>query len=107
MPSDRRLKRVVADLAGLHPDDRDSVLSLLPEPERRKVDRLLEAFLGFDTPAPETFDAAQLSPWLVERISLQQQGVTDATCNALRQLAVRCFPAPVAQPAKLRRQAKP
>ncbi len=98
MPGERRLRRLIADLAALHPDDAAAVLSLLKDEERAKVDPLLQEFLTFDKPAasalPACFDETQLSPRLLARINEKDQGVTETVQAALRRLAVRASPAP-------------
>jgi hypothetical protein len=70
--SDRALKRAVADLARLHPDDVEAILGALDPREKARVDRLVAGFSG---PAPESVPPEDpvwvyegVSPWLLDRI---------------------------------------
>lgn len=72
--SDRALKRAVADLARLHPDDVEAILGALEPHEKARIDRLVAGFsgpaaAGASEPEQEpvwTYDG--VSPWLLDRI---------------------------------------
>lgn len=101
--SERALRRLVADLAGLAPADVEDVLTLLEPGQRRQVAALLSAFAGLDVapvlepPAP-TF-VSGLSPWLTSRLAsndeddgLSTVAMTPAARAALRAGATRASP---------------
>jgi hypothetical protein len=68
---DRALKRAVADLARLHPDDVEAILGALGPAEKARMERLVA---GLPAPGPDeapvepawTYDG--VSPWLLDRI---------------------------------------
>ena len=79
MPSpDRVLRRLVTDLAGLHPEDLAGVLDGLDGDARAKVEALLREFAGPAPPTPQAepippvieapptvaYDVMTMSPWL-------------------------------------------
>ncbi|MDR3508517.1 MAG: hypothetical protein P4L64_11515 [Caulobacteraceae bacterium] len=71
--SERALRRLVAELAGLEPQDVEGVLAELDPVPRRAVHNLLQAYLGVPATAPsnaasDTPDLEGLSPWLRERV---------------------------------------
>jgi hypothetical protein len=101
---DRALKRAVADLARLHPDDAEAVLGALDPDEKARVDALIADHEGRPpAPAPQaqpeaapvwTYDG--VSPWLLLRIDpnarVGRAGrefvlMTDAARDALREAA--------------------
>ncbi|MEJ0027189.1 MAG: hypothetical protein WDN01_14265 [Rhizomicrobium sp.] len=96
---DRGLRRIVAELSGLHGDDVAAILAELGAAERQTVETLLRDFegvlAGAAVPAPEaetTFDASRFSAWLTERLSR----AGDMTPHARRTLvacAARVAPA--------------
>jgi hypothetical protein len=99
---DRALRRAVADLARLHPDDAAAVLGALDLDEKAKVDALIADFQGRPlavAPAPEAepvWAYEGVSPWLLLRIDpdarVGRAGrefvlMTDAARDALRRAA--------------------
>lgn len=71
--SDRALKRAVADLARLHPDDVEAILGALDPPEKARIERLVAGFPGGPAPASAPPEEAPwiyegVSPWLLDRI---------------------------------------
>lgn len=87
-PSDRKLRRLVADLAGATPEDIQAVLSGLEESQRERVEGLLAEFAGDEPPRPVRAAAPRgparrdgpsldgLSPWLLDRLA--RAGLTAA-----------------------------
>jgi hypothetical protein len=80
--SDRALKRAVADLARLHPDDVEAILGALDPHEKERIDRLVAGFSG---PAPESAPPEDpvwiyegVSPWLLDRIDPDAKAGTRA-----------------------------
>ncbi len=96
---DRALRRLVADLAVLHPDDVSAVLQGLDPRERGTVEALLREYVAHFEQAPAKvsdirahYDLSRLSPWLVDRIETADFAVTAQARQALRDVAVRIFP---------------
>jgi hypothetical protein len=100
-PKPEALRRMVSDLATMHADDIAAVLGDLQPAERQVVEDLLrehasyfEAVPGSDTPS-EAFDAARLSPWLLQRLRGEDRFVMSITGEARQALfdaAVRGVP---------------
>lgn len=73
--SDRKLRRLVADLAGATPEDIQAVLSGLEESQRERVEALLAEYGGErpGRPAPAAGALSPvlqgLSPWLADRLA--------------------------------------
>jgi hypothetical protein len=75
---DRALRRAVADLARLHPDDAGAVLGALDPEDKARIDALIAEFHGRPVPAPNPAQPAVeaepawvyegASPWLLLRI---------------------------------------
>jgi hypothetical protein len=99
---DRALRRAVADLARLHPDDAGAVLGALDPDEKARIDALIAEFHGRPPaaePAPEAepvWAYQGASPWLLLRIDpnarVGRAGrefvlMTDAARDALREAA--------------------
>lgn len=94
---DRALRRMLADLARLHPDDVEAILGALEPAERKQVDRLIAGLDGgpagraapSDRPA---WSYEGVSPWLLERIEPGGKGgafvlTTPASAAALKAAA--------------------
>ncbi len=97
---DRALRRTIADLAVLDPEDAAAVLADLAPGEREAIEGLLREYAAyFDGAAkPVTkgggaYDLSRLSPWLVERLEGAFEMTTPAR-EALRDSAVRLYPTP-------------
>lgn len=99
---DRELRRMIVDLAALHSDDLEAVLSDLPPNHRSTIERLLREFLGFGfdfgeqalpTPAPE-YDRSRLSPWLIQRLDADSADVTAHARKTLGDCAKRICATP-------------
>ena len=98
------LRRMVSDLAAMHVDDIAAILGDLEPAERQVVEDLLrehasyfEATPGSDTPSEE-FDAARLSPWLLQRLRGEDRFVMSITGEARQALfdaAARAVPSHV------------
>jgi hypothetical protein len=102
-PSDRALRRAVAGLARLHPDDAEAILAALDPAEKARVDALVSDFAGHgaaeNPPEPQPEWAYEsVSPWLLARIDpddrrrSRQAGrefvlITDTSREALREAA--------------------
>ena len=101
-PAERALRRAVAGLARLHPDDVAAILGALDGPERARVDALVANFAGqapvAAVPEPEPEWAYEsVSPWLLARIDPESRRggkagrefvlITDASREALRAAA--------------------
>jgi hypothetical protein len=99
---DRALKRAVAGLARLHPDDVEAILGALDSREKSRVDALVAGLAG--GAAAEDAAEAQpewayesVSPWLLARIDPEDRRsgragrefmlITDASRAALREAA--------------------
>ena len=85
---DRLLKRKLARLARLEPDDLRAVIGELEPAQQRRIEQLLHD--AADAPADHPVSAlppTTLSPWLVERIAGDAGLVTPATRAALAQAA--------------------
>jgi hypothetical protein len=101
-PPDRALRRAVAGLARLHPDDVEAILGALAPAEKARVDALVAGFAGRD-PAGEPPEAEpewayeSVSPWLLARIDPEDRRsaragrefvlITEASREALREAA--------------------
>jgi hypothetical protein len=111
---DRELRRIIVDLAALHSDDREAVLSDLAPEHRRTIERLLREFLGFGfeeqtvpaAPAPE-YDRSSLSPWLIQRLDADSADVTAHARKTLHDCAKRVCTTPPERPALSRAKAAP
>lgn len=101
-PPDRALKRAVAGLARLHPDDVEAILGALDPAEKARVDSLVAGFAGVAAVEnlPETqplWAYESVSPWLLARIDPDDRRsaragrefvlITDASREALREAA--------------------
>jgi hypothetical protein len=100
--AERALRRAVAGLARLHPDDVAAILAALDPAERARVDALVGSFAG-RAPAAEPDEAQpewayeSVSPWLLARIDPDDRRsfkagrefilITDASREALRAAA--------------------
>lgn len=99
---DRALRRAVADLARLHPDDAGAVLGALDPDDRARIDALVAEFHGRPVPAEPAVEAEPVwvyegaSPWLLLRIDpnakVGRAGrefvlMTDAARDALHEAA--------------------
>lgn len=90
-PPDRALRRAVADLARLHPDDLAVILDALEPAEKARIDALVADFAGRPDAEPVvTYEG--VSPWLRVRIDPNAKGgrgkrefvlMTDAAREAL------------------------
>ena len=92
------LRRLVAQLAVLHPDDVGAVLEELDVKERRRVEVLLLSYAGGgakqEAPvAKPDYDRSRVSAWLRVRIDASQQDVTPHARETLSHLAKQLFPA--------------
>lgn len=72
---DRALRRAVADLARLHPDDLGMILDALEPAEKARIDALVAEFSARPAPRPAAEPEAEpvwayegVSPWLRARI---------------------------------------
>ncbi|KSB91864.1 hypothetical protein AS593_07515 [Caulobacter vibrioides] len=65
---DRRLRRLVADLATASPEDIHAVLSALPGPQREQAEALFTEYLGGTAPRVEADGALVVSDWLLARV---------------------------------------
>lgn len=81
--SDRVLKRAVADLARLHPDDVEAILGALDPAEKVRIERLVAGFSG--EPAAESAPPEEpvwiyegVAPWLLDRIEPDAKAATRA-----------------------------
>ncbi len=95
--ADTALRRVVSDLAQMHAEDIAAVLGGLDAPQRTAVEALLRehltVFSGSDAAVRESFDAARLSPWLVDILRAPDAaGLTTAVHEALKASAVTLYP---------------
>ncbi len=97
---ERDLRRIVAELAGLHGDDLAAILAELGADERRTVETLLHEYKvgtsAVDAAPPvqdPMFDATRLSPWLAARMR-DTHGVTPHARRTLQACAARICPAP-------------
>jgi hypothetical protein len=98
---DHALRRLVADLATLHPDDMQFVLDELGAGQRDAVEGLLRDFAGLsdkptETPSRLAVDVWRLSPWLVERLdaAVADREMTAHARSALKACAARLYPLP-------------
>lgn len=85
---DRLLKRKLAQLARLEPEDLHAVIGELDPAQQRRIEQLLHD--AADGPADRPISALPatiLSPWLVQRIAGDTGLVTPATRAALAQAA--------------------
>jgi hypothetical protein len=95
---ERHLKRAVADLARLHPDDVTAILGALDADEKALVEQLVAGLAGGPPPPEEpawTYDG--VSPWLLDRIDSEAKAgarpgrdfvlMTPASAEALRAAA--------------------
>jgi hypothetical protein len=115
LPPDRALRRMVVDLAALHPGDVAAVLDLLDPSQRKTIETLLRQLsdFGFGEPIAQSsdgvaIDLSRLSPWLADRLGPEQQGIkmTVMARKALRDCVERLCPMPVpAAPEPKRRAA--
>ena len=100
---ERALKRAVADLARLHPDDVEAILGALDATEKTRVERLVAGFAGGPPPEPSPPDEPVwtyegVSPWLLDRIDPEARSgarpgrdfvlMTPASAEALRAAAM-------------------
>src|SRR5262245_50664998 len=99
---ERALRRAVAGLVRLHPDDVEAILGALDAAERARVDALVAGFAG-RAPAAEPPQAApewaheSVAPWLLARLDPEDRRggkaarefvlVTEASREALRAAA--------------------
>jgi hypothetical protein len=99
-PPDRALRRQVAQLAALPPEDVEDILVALDQDHRLRIEALLAEYLGLDvtrqdsraTGKPAPTARAGLSPWIVERLGPQASPdnpirMTPVALDALRGLA--------------------
>src|SRR5687768_10406850 len=93
---DRALKRAVADLARLHPDDVEAILGALDADERSRLDRIVAGSPETREPERAAEEPAWIyegiSPWLRDRLEPEGKGgtfalVTPASVQALRAAA--------------------
>jgi hypothetical protein len=101
---DRALRRVIADLAALAPEDAGAILVTLEPVQREKIESLLREYASYfdGTPNPppadrSDYDPSRLSPWLVQR--LEGAAAFEMTAHArqaLRDCAARLYPTPAA-----------
>lgn len=100
-PKAEALRRMVSDLASLHADDVAAILADLPPAERQTIEGLLREHASYfeATPASATsseeFDAARLSPWLLQRLRGEDRfvmSVTGEARQALLDAAIRAVP---------------
>ena len=95
--SSRELRRIVADLAVLQPNDVAAVVRELDPEQRKTVERLLREFSGIAAPpVVEGCDTTRLSSWLARRLwpDSSDAAMTDKARDALRDCAIALFPAP-------------
>lgn len=93
---ERALRRLVADLSRLHPDDSEAILATLAPDERARLDRLIAGVPEAAEPAP-VWRYEGVSPWLLDRIEpdMREPGrrgrdfvlMTPAATEALRNAA--------------------
>jgi hypothetical protein len=103
-PKPEALRRMVSDLAALHADDISAILADLKPRERQTVEGLLREHASyFDAAVPgsattsEEFDAARLSPWLLQRMRGEDRFTLALTVDARQALldaAIRATPRP-------------
>ena len=98
---DRALRRMIADLAALHPDDAAGVLSALEPDARARTEALLREYAATVDGRPagdaSAYDPTRLSPWLVQRADSAQGAefqMTADTHQALRASVMRLYPLP-------------
>lgn len=91
---DRALRRLVAEIAHVRPDDLHSILDSLDAGQRRTVEGLLERYRGetIAEPAPLPGALAGLSPWLSSRLEAANgagagHAMTPIALEALRSAA--------------------
>jgi hypothetical protein len=87
---DRSLRRIVADLAGLHAEDISAVLGDLDAGQRRRIESLLRESAGQSE--QEMYDVARVSEWLQQRIESTAFAMTPAARETLRSCAVELYP---------------
>ncbi len=94
---------MIADMALLHADDIAAILGALDPGERLAVEGLLREHAAHfeppQPPAPDPFDPVRLSPWLLERLHARDDAMTQDARLALRDVAVRLYPAAQGKPA--------
>jgi hypothetical protein len=105
MPSgvdDRRLRRLVDDLASLRKEDVASILDQLNGAERTTIDALLLEHGGASVGSiaqNDAFDERRFSPWLVERINdASGSSITTHARRVLRDCAASLHPGVQQQP---------
>lgn len=88
---ERRLRKLIVELAELSPDDGMAILAELSQAERERVEMLLQEYAGTGTPparemaAVEGLDLSNISPWLRERLeNPAAAGVTPHVAKTLR-----------------------
>ena len=92
---DRALRRLVARIAALAPQDIAAILDALDQRQRLAVEQLLRAYV--EDGQRETGPAVEtLAPWLAERIRSDGGPMTSTARKALEDCARRIFPAPAA-----------
>ncbi|HLY89141.1 MAG TPA: hypothetical protein VKQ27_09160 [Acetobacteraceae bacterium] len=97
---DRALRREIARLAMLEPDDLRAILEALEPGRRRRVEGLLAQLSEPDMPNPQ---GTKWPSWIEDRASGRIPGLTDRSRKALAACAERVVPNDAAP----RRAAKP
>lgn len=120
-PSDRALRRVVADLARAHPHDIEEIMARLDPPHQAKVRCMLGAYIGRELAEPisSIAEAAQradaeprqaplpegLSPWLLARLQAGRSDGSapgfDITVRASAALRASAAGLPAAEPLRM------
>lgn len=90
------LRQLIINLAALHPDDAEAVLSALEPDERQSVKALLGEFSPFEQEAPvpeKTMDRMRISRWLAKRLDKNPRiAMSEPARLALNACAVRLYP---------------
>ena len=92
---DRALRRIVADLAALHPEDIWELLDGLEPGHRNSVEGLLRDYTGLgeeEAPYGHELAAVHLSGWLRSRLDPNCADVTEHARDALQRATAQLFP---------------
>ena len=94
-----KLQGIIADLAAMHVDDMEEILTALTEKERNRVEELMRSVVKkFDEARnclEAGYDNTKISDWLdgfLSNASHKAGGMTPQARQALRQCAVSLYP---------------